>query len=412
MSKSDLEITDVEVVDEVQVITTPDPIEFGLEETKAKDISNAFQPMLSKMVELENEYNAIINQEVTEENVDEFKALRLKYVSVRKGTEKIHKEWKRFYLLGGRFVDGWKNAQLLAGESKEKMLKKKEEHFINLEQEKRNALLSQRKSELMELGMDEMQIPGGLGVMEESMFEMVKNGYKVQMEQAEAQRKKEAEAAEEQRLRDERDVVRRDLIAENDVLKYIVKIDYLEWEDDVFAEAMRGWLEMKANELIKERKRKERRDKLANLWNFIPEDFDINCDDDEYELVKSRAIIAKVEKEKEEERLREENARLKEEADLAEKKREEERVAKQKEIDAANKKAKDLADAKAKKDREEAEEKQRLLNLDDKERFDELLKDLEAIKIKHEGKFRSDKNIGKFNAVKILIDKILVHVKK
>jgi hypothetical protein len=42
-------------------IVTIDPKQFGLEESKAANIAAQFQPMLDKMVELEKEYNEVIN---------------------------------------------------------------------------------------------------------------------------------------------------------------------------------------------------------------------------------------------------------------------------------------------------------------------------------------------------------------
>jgi len=46
------------------------------------------------------------------------KELRLKYMKIRTATLDIHKKQKAFYLAGGRFVDGWMNASLMALSSK------------------------------------------------------------------------------------------------------------------------------------------------------------------------------------------------------------------------------------------------------------------------------------------------------
>lgn len=70
--------------------------DYGLEESKAAQIAAQFKPMLDKMVELEQEYNQIISQPISKEVCAQAKELRMKYVKVRTGTEKIHKEQKSF----------------------------------------------------------------------------------------------------------------------------------------------------------------------------------------------------------------------------------------------------------------------------------------------------------------------------
>src|SRR3972149_1405125 len=119
-----------------------DPKEFGLQETKAKEIAAQFQPMLDKMVELENEYNKVVSLPIEEASTATLaKIVRLKYVKVRTGTSEIHKVQKNFYLMAGRFIDGWKNAQLFASQGiEEKLLaieeyaeRKKEQERIKLQ---------------------------------------------------------------------------------------------------------------------------------------------------------------------------------------------------------------------------------------------------------------------------------------
>lgn len=91
-----------------------DPKEYGLEAKEEKQVQEVFVPMLEKLVELEDEYNEVVSQEMTPELTKQAKKLRLKFVKVRTDTAKIHKQAKAYYLAGGRFVDGWKNAQLQA----------------------------------------------------------------------------------------------------------------------------------------------------------------------------------------------------------------------------------------------------------------------------------------------------------
>ena len=111
--------------------------DYGLQATEAKQVEAAFIPMLNKMAELEDQYNAITATEVMTPKVCEAaKELRLKYVKVRTGTAEIHKKAKAYYLAGGRFVDGWKNAQAFASQGKEEKLIEIEKHFERIEEER------------------------------------------------------------------------------------------------------------------------------------------------------------------------------------------------------------------------------------------------------------------------------------
>lgn len=182
--------------------------DYGLEENKAKQISDMFKPMLDKMVELETEFNEISNLEISPLVCNQAKELRLQYVKVRTGTAKIHKELKDFYLQGGRFVDGWKNAQLMASQGIEEKLMNIEKYYENLEIEKQ-AKLQEERSKQLDLYEVEI-IPNDLGKMEEQVWNNylfgVKSHYETKKEaerKAEEERiaKEKAEAEERERIR-------------------------------------------------------------------------------------------------------------------------------------------------------------------------------------------------------------------
>lgn len=171
-----------------------DPKQFGLEESKAADIAAQFKPMLDKMVELEEEYNQVINLPI-EKAAAPAKALRLKYVKVRTGTAAIHKEQKEFYLAGGRFVDGWKNAQLFASQGIEKKLEEIENYAANKEKERIAALQAEREAFLQPYEVENIQ-QLQLGAMADQVWQNFLHGTV-----ANYKAKKEAERfAEEQRL--------------------------------------------------------------------------------------------------------------------------------------------------------------------------------------------------------------------
>lgn len=190
-----------------------DPKEFGLEESKAAQIEAQFKPMLDKMVELEVEYNRILSMPIeSPETAAAAKNLLKQYVKVRTGTFDIHKVQKAFYLAGGRFVDGWKNAQLFASQGIEEKLSNIVNYADNLEKER----IKKLETERIEILTPYTSImPAGLGVLPEDVFQNYLTGVKVAHEakikaeqQAEIERqlklKREAEEREAQRIENER----------------------------------------------------------------------------------------------------------------------------------------------------------------------------------------------------------------
>lgn len=268
-----------------------DPKEYGLEETKAKQIEEAFRPMLEKMTELEAEYNEVAKLEISEETCKKAKELRLKYVKVRTGTANIHKDLKAFYLAGGRFVDGWKNAQLFASQGIEDKLKLIEDYYENLEKERIVKLQEQRASVLTKYEVD--PIPANLGSMSEMVWANFLVGTKTNYEaQKEAERK-----AEEQRIKMEKSF----------------------------------------------RLHNERKGMLLPYWDFVPEIIGVNnqkrnefdfseLTEYEWKEIFDFCVAEKQKYKAEQDRIKYENDRLKKEAEETEQKRlAEEKVRKEKE---------------------------------------------------------------------------------
>jgi hypothetical protein len=171
--------------------------DFGLEETKALEISNMFKPMLDQMVELESDYNKVVVMPINDESIGLAKDLRKRYVKVRTGTAAIHKDLKSFYLQGGRFVDGWKNAQEMAAKGNEEKLLAIEKHYENIEAERIENLIKERQDKLSKYEME--MDSHSLGAMTEDVFKNLLTGAKVNHEaRIEAERK----SAEEQQAKE------------------------------------------------------------------------------------------------------------------------------------------------------------------------------------------------------------------
>jgi len=322
--------------------------EYGLEENKAKQISDMFKPMLDKMEELEVQFNHVIGLDIEPETIHLARDLRLQYVKVRTGTDKIHKELKSFYLQGGRFVDGWRNAQKMASQGNEEKLKAIEDHFVNIEKERIQKLQEERAEKLREYDID--FIPDQLGEMADDVWGNYISGVKLNYEaQKEAERKAEeervakekAEAAERERIR-----------LENEKLRKEVE-------------------EREAREKAEAQKRAE-------------------------------AAAERIKKEEAERKAREEKERKEREAhEAALKKEREERERVEAEL-------KRKADEERKAREEKAAAEQAELNKSDKAKVADLISDLKSLKGKYQ--FKSQKNKKMYLDVAVLIDKVIKHI--
>lgn len=326
--------------------------EFGLEETKAQEISALFKPMLDQMVVLEKEFNVIAVKDITEEVCAEAAELRRRYVKTRTGTAAIHQELKKFYLQGGRFVDSWKNAQLLASQDAEEKLKGIEKHYENIEKEKVAKLQEARALEMGKYQDELDYIPDNLGGMPENIWANylvgVKHSYEVQKEaevKAEKERiaKEKAEIAEQKRIKAENIKLQK----EAEERERLAKIEK-EKRDKIEAERIK---KENAGKLAREKETKRLQDK-------------------------ANAILKKEREERE-----------KVEAELEVKKLEEERA-----------KSERLANLEAE------------LNKGDSDKVKDLISDLNLLKTKYS--FKSVKNKKVYKDVALLIDKIVEHIHK
>lgn len=166
-----------------------DPSQYGLEKTEAEQIQSVFVPMLDKLKEFEDDYNKIVMQPITPALCVEAKALRLKLVKVRTGTDAIHKKAKAYYLAGGRAVDGLKNTMLFAIQGKEDELENIELHYVNIEKERKAKLQEERSASVIPYDVDPAHMD--YGNMSDEVWANYFNGVKLAYD---AKKKAEAEA--------------------------------------------------------------------------------------------------------------------------------------------------------------------------------------------------------------------------
>lgn len=191
-----------------------DPKEFGLEDQQVQTIEQAFAPKIAERDGLVEIYKSVISKELTPELCSEAKQVRLKLVKVRTGIADIHRTQKAFFLAAGRFVDAWKNKETEPVEQMESNLKEIEEHFINLEKQRKAQLEIERTQQLHQY--TEI-MPVGLADMQQDVFDAYLNAQKTAHEaRIEAERKAEADRiAREKAEAEERERIRK----ENEQLK-------------------------------------------------------------------------------------------------------------------------------------------------------------------------------------------------
>jgi len=200
--------------------------EYGLNETRAKEVKQSFDVVLSTAEELEKQYNDVLKsaEVITPEVCEQARQLRLKYVKVRTGISKVHKEQKAFYLSGGRAVDGIKNAYTHAVIGNEEKLKEIETHFDRIAEE-RLQKIRQERIDLISPYIDDAE-ERSLEKMRGDEFEALLVAKKKAFEdRVEAERKAEFERLEaEKKERVEREKIRKEnerLKAEADALRKV-----------------------------------------------------------------------------------------------------------------------------------------------------------------------------------------------
>lgn len=172
--------------------------DFGLEAKDATEIAGKFTPSIVERDALAEIYGELITKELTPETAIEARDLRLKFVKVRTGISSIHKTQKAFYLAGGKFVDAWKNKETEPVTLMEEKLKEIEDHQANIEKAKIEELAETRIKELNAIGC--FDIPEGIGGFSQSVYDSMYKGLKLEQEEKQAAEKK----AEEERIESER----------------------------------------------------------------------------------------------------------------------------------------------------------------------------------------------------------------
>lgn len=373
----------------------------GIDISKAQQIKAVFDPMSESLLQFEERFNEVIEGskgEITEELTKKARRLRIDIGKVRTSTEKIRKEQKEEYLRAGKAIDGVANILKWAVTDKENKLREIEEHFERIEIERLEKLQKEREEKLSKYveNIEEIDLS--------SMPEDVWNAYisikeKEYNDRIEAEKKAEAERIENERLdrvENERKIkllpYRQFWTCENYSLRKMSETNFETILSDM--EAAKRKYDIKQEKI---RQENERLKKEAE------------------EKERKRLAEEKTRKEKEmKERIERENKERKErEAHEAALKKERE---KREQIEAEERERREEAERKLAE--KEAEEKSRLeeeeariqaeLKKGDTEKVSDLISDLIELKTKYT--FKSKQLIKKYSEVGALLDKIINHI--
>lgn len=172
---------------------------FGLELSKAQEMTSGLSTTLAEREVLKNAYIDVIGLEITTDTLPTFKELRLKIVKNRtQGIEKWHKENKAFYLAGGRFVDAIKNKEIVVNEEMESKLLEAEKFFENQEKEKARLINESRIERLKTYVEDTTSLD--FAPMSDEDFDDYLLGKKTRFENEQKEREAEALRIETERL--------------------------------------------------------------------------------------------------------------------------------------------------------------------------------------------------------------------
>lgn len=151
-----------------------DPKQYGLEESKAAEITKGLTTIIAERDVLTKSYLDLIETEITPESIPVFKELRLKISKNRtQGLTPWHKQNKAYFLAGGNFVQAIYNKEVAENERMEEKLMEAEKHFENIEKQRIAKLESERFSEISKYSE---VVPSGLGSMNDQIYETYLKG--------------------------------------------------------------------------------------------------------------------------------------------------------------------------------------------------------------------------------------------
>lgn len=358
----------------------------GVEPSKAQQIKETFLPMSEMLESFEEKYSKVINEfkeGASKEVISKAKRLRLDIAKVRIQTGKIKDEEKAEYRRAANAIQGVHNIIVWAVKEKEDALKEIEQYY-EIQEQKRLEKLQKDRAERLQPYVDDA-FERDLKKFEDDEFEALLAMKKKEYEDLIAAQKK----AEEERIAKEKaEAERRKRYEErSEILKpywatlraEYANVSYTDMSESEWEKMLSDAKKDKADFEEEQRAQKEENERLRK---------------EAEEREAKRKAEEKARKEKERKEKEEYEAKLQAERE------EKERI--ERELQA--KKEEEL-----RKQREEEEKRQSELSKGDADKVKDLLKDLESIKTKYT--FKSKKNQKMYSDVRVLVDKIINHIK-
>jgi len=192
-----------------------DPKEYGLEEKQAEKMTSGLATILTERKALEEIYNSVIVKELNADTFKEARELRLKVQKNRTvGIEAWHKTNKAFYLAGGRFVDAYKNKEVIVNEQMEAKLLEIEKYEEKVKADQKAKLKAERLELLLPYDVDvtfvsieemtEEQFTGFLSTNKLAFETKKENERLAEIARIEAEKKAEQERIEREKAEAER----------------------------------------------------------------------------------------------------------------------------------------------------------------------------------------------------------------
>lgn len=164
-----------------------DPKQYGIEEVKAAEIKKGLQTILKEREVLKQQYEELMQLEVTVENIEKFRNCRLAIRDNRtKGIEVWRKTNKEYSLRYGQFVDATAKMESVQNEHMEEKLMDGEKFFERLEEKRIADIIAARTAKLKEV-TDTPEIYSNLETMTDVAFESLIKGLKLVKEQEAAE---------------------------------------------------------------------------------------------------------------------------------------------------------------------------------------------------------------------------------
>lgn len=202
------------------------PKEYGIQESKAKELEEIFSPFIGILKELEGKRNKLKGKEITTELCESAHSIRMEAVKFRTGIDKVHKQAKEESRKTGLAIDGWKNLLLNASAPIEEDTKKIEKHFEILEAERIAELQFERADMIKKFSPESESLDlGGMSVeIWDNFYAGTRASYEAKVaaeKKAEEDRlaKEKAEAAERKRIKEENERLQKEAEAREKAIK-------------------------------------------------------------------------------------------------------------------------------------------------------------------------------------------------